>query len=177
MQLRPAFALLVLLAGTILWGCSASDSSEGPPFESRNIQQARSLLISDDDIEAIGPSTPYGTVLRWWQALQREDVDAVKRSYTRPITTREAKRQIRRFRPRFSQPLNVDVEAGRRNATVSAIVRAATRGEEAPGVVAITDFAMDFRLLRRAAEWKLRAGSYRHYLHSRKARFTPGPTG
>jgi hypothetical protein len=169
--------LMALLAAAALQGCSASDSPEGPPFESRNIQHARSLLISDSDIDEIGPSTPYGTVLVWWQALQREDVDTVRRSYARPITKEEAKRQVQRFRPRFSQPLNAEVEEGQDDATVSVVVRAATRDEDAPGVVAITDFSADFRLLRRGGEWKLRAGTYRHYLHSRKARFTPGPTG
>jgi hypothetical protein len=187
---RAAIVLLALLATSALQACGTSDSTEGPPFESRNIDRQRSLLITDSDIEAVGPSTPYGAVLRWWQALQQSDVDKVRRSYARPISRAEARRQVQRgsagrrrrrpappFRPRFSQPLNAEVEAGRRRATVSVVVRAGTRNRETPGVVQIQDFSMDFRLLRRAGEWKLRAGSYRHYLHSRKAHFTPGPTG
>jgi hypothetical protein len=185
----PAIALLAMLALATFQGCGASDSTEGPPFESRNIERQRSLLISDSDIQAVGPSTPYGTVLRWWQALQRGDVDKVRRSYARPISKADARRQVRRgsagrrqrrpappFRPRFSQPLNADVEVGRRRATVNVVVRAATRDQETPGVVQIQDFSAGFRLLRRAGEWKLRAGSYRHYRHSRKDRSTPGPT-
>jgi hypothetical protein len=181
--------LLALLAMSALQACAANDSTEGPPFESRNIERQRSLLITDSDIQAVGPSTPYGTVLRWWQALQRGDVDELTRSYVRPISRAEARRQVERgsagrrrrrpappFRPRFSQPVNAEVKAGRRQATVSVVVRAATRNRETPGVVQIQDFPMDLRLLRRAGEWKLRSGSYRHYRHSRKAHFTPGPT-
>jgi hypothetical protein len=190
-RLRPraAIVLLVLLAMGALQACGTNDSTEGPPFESRNIDRQRSLLITNSDIEAVGPSTPYGAVLRWWQALQRGKVEKVRRSYARPISRAEARRQVRRgsagrrrrrpappFRPRFSQPLNAEVVAGRRQATVNVVVRAATRDRETPGVVQIQDFSTGFRLLRRAGEWKLRAGSFRHYLHSRKGHFTPGPT-
>jgi hypothetical protein len=170
-------ALLTLLVCAASQGCATNDSTEGPPFESRNIEGKRSLLITDSDIDEVGASTSYGAVLRWWQALQLGDVKGVRGSYARPVSGDEAKRQIDRFRPRFSQPLNPEIETRLNRATVHVVVRAATRSEDTPGVVGIDDFSATFRLLRNGTGWRLRPGSYRHYLHSRKDTHTPGPTG
>jgi hypothetical protein len=174
---RAAIAILTVLVCTASQGCATNDSTEGPPFESRNIESKRSLLLTDSDVDAVGASTPYGSVLRWWQALQLGDAKGVRRSYARPVSGREARRQIDHFRPRFSQPLDPEVEMRRNRSTVDVLVRAATRDEDTPGVVGIDDFSATFRLVQKDAGWRLRAGTYRHYLHSRKDTHTPGPTG
>jgi hypothetical protein len=170
-------ALLVIASSP---GCGMDKSKEGPPFEPDNLDGPRSLLITNSDIEAVGASTPYAVVLHWWQALQRGEVHAVKRSYAGRISSREAKREIDRFKHRFSQPVEPDVQTqGNRanRATVRTIVRAATRSAETPSVVSINDFAATFVLVRKAGEWKLRDDSYSRYVERRRTSHPPPPSG
>lgn len=153
------------------------NSKEGPPFEPGNIDGPRSLLITNSDIEAVGPSTPYAVVLRWWQALQHGEVEAVKRSYAGRISNREARREIDRFKHRFSQPVEPEVQTQGNRATVRTIVRAASRSAETPSVVSIDDFAATFALVRKAGGWKLRDDSYSRYIERRRTSHPPPLSG
>jgi hypothetical protein len=143
------------------------ESREGPPFEPGNIEGYESFLVMDSDIEEAGASTPYGVALRWWQALQRADLEGVKRSYAGHISSREAKRQITVFPPRFSQPIDPKVETQGNRATVDVTVRTALPLPAEPSVVRVVDFPARFHLLRNAAGWRLRVSSYRSYTQAR----------
>ena len=166
---------LVVIASSA--GCGMDESKDGPPFEPGNIDGPRSLLITHSDIEAVGASTPYAAVLRWWQALQLGEVKAVKRSYAGRISSREAKRQIDRFKHRFSQPVKPEVQTQGNRATVKTLVRAATRSTETPSVVSINDFGAGFALVRKAGGWKLRDNSYSRYVERRQTSHPPPPAG
>jgi hypothetical protein len=155
-------------------GCGPEDKSrEGPPFEPENIEGQESLVITNSDIEGVGVSTPYGAILRWWQALQLGDVEGVKRSYAGGISSRNAAREIYAFQPRFSQPIDPEVQTQGNLATVDIVVRAANLADT-PGVVAITDFPARFYLVRTAAGWRLRLDSYRRYVRARRATHLAG---
>ena len=143
------------------------ESREGPPFEPRNIEDPQSLLITNSDIEEVGPSTPYGVALRWWRALQLADVDGVKRSYAVRISNREARGQIDGFQPRFSQPIDPEVDTQGNRATMDVIVRTAIPLHATPSVVRVVDFPARFELLRNAAGWRLLVSSYRNFIQAR----------
>jgi hypothetical protein len=159
-------------------GCSSDDGSkEGPPFEPANIEDRRSLLVTNSDIEAAGSSTPYASVLRWWQAFQRKEVQSVRRSYPERISGRKAKRQIDRFRHRFSQPIEPEVQTDGDRATVNVTVRTARRNDEAPKVVSVNDFGVNFVLSREAGGWRVRPEAYRRYIERRRTTHPPPPGG
>jgi hypothetical protein len=143
------------------------ESREGPPFEPGNIDDPRSLLITNSDIEGVGQSTPYGVVLRWWRALQLADVDGVKRSYATRLSRTEAIGQIYSFQPRFSQPIDPEVQTQGKRATIDVTVRTAIPLPDVPSVVRVIDFPTRFELLRNAAGWRLLVSSYRNFVQAR----------
>src|SRR5688500_4961098 len=96
---RPAVALLATALLALTAGCGDEGARNGPPFEPANIENTRSLLITNSDIQEVGPETPYGAVLRWWQALQLANVDGVKQSYASRVSRKEIQRQILIFQP------------------------------------------------------------------------------
>jgi hypothetical protein len=165
---RAAIAVLTLLLIASSQGCGTDKSRDGPPFEPADIQSPQSLLITNSDIEGAGASTPYGAVLRWWQALQLGDVERVKRSYAGPISSREATREIDGLQPRFSQPIKPQVRTRGNLAAVEVHVRAASPFPETPGVVSVRDFLTHFYLVRTVAGWRLRLVSYRNYTKGRR---------
>jgi hypothetical protein len=166
---RAAITVLTLLIASTQ-GCGIDESREGPPFEPGNIDDPQSLLITNSDIEGVGPSTPYGVALRWWRALQLADVEGVKRSYAVRISSRETRRQIYLFflTGRFSQPIDPEVETQGNRATVDVIVRTALHVPAAPSVVKVVDFPARFKLLRNAAGWRLLVSSYRNLAQARR---------
>jgi hypothetical protein len=170
-----AAAVLALALVALSAGCGKDEAREGPPFEPANIEDQQSLLITNSDIEEVGPATPYGAALRWWQALQLADVQGVRRSYTARIPRRETQRQILTFPPRFSQPIDPEVERRGNRATMDVTVRTALSSRATPSIVRIVDFPARFNLLRKAAGWKLFAGSYRNFIQARP--FLPQPGG
>ena len=164
---RAAIAVLTLLLIASTQGCGMDKRREGPPFEPGNIEDQRSLLITESDIEEVGPSTPYGVALRWWRALQHADVEGVKRSYAVRISSRETRRQIYNFQPPFSQPIDPEVDTQGNRATMDVIVRTAIPLPAAPSVVRVIDFPARFELLRNAAGWRLLVSSYRNFIQAR----------
>ncbi len=166
---------LVVLASSA--GCGSDDGArDGPPFEPSNIDDRGDLLITKSDIEAVGSSTPYAAVLRWWQALQRKRPQTVRRSYPEPISGEKAKRQIKRFQHHFSQPMEPIVDTDGNQATVNVTVRTARRSDEAPNVVSINEFGANFPLLRESDGWRLRPVAYRRYIE-RRSHSHPPPVG
>jgi hypothetical protein len=163
---RAAITVLTLLI-TSTQGCGTDGSREGPPFEPGNIDNPQSLLITNSDIEEVGPSTPYGVALRWWRALQLADVEGVKRSYAVRISSSETRRQIYGFQPRFSQPIDPEVDTQGNRATMDVIVRTAIPLPATPSVVRVVDFPARFDLLRNAAGWRLLVRSYRNFIQAR----------
>jgi hypothetical protein len=159
----------MLLLITSSQGCGTDESREGPPFEPGNIEAPESLLVTDSDIEAVGASTPYGAILRWWQALQSGDLEGVERSFGGELPRRDAIRQIEEFRPPTSQPIDPRVETQGYLAMVHVVVRAAKELPDTPGVVRINDYRVTFPLVRRADGWKLVVGAYARYLQSRRS--------
>jgi hypothetical protein len=158
-------ATAILIAA--LAGCATDSAKDGPPFDPGDIQNLDSLLITTEDVEAAGPSTPYGAVLAWWRALQIGDVEGVRSSYAVPISAGEAKREISTFR-RFSQPINPSVHQQGIGATIDTHVRTASRFGKTPDVISVRDFPTHFYLVHQRGGWRLRRGSYRHYKKSQR---------
>lgn len=167
MRSRAAIIVLALALVALSQGCGTDKAREGPPFEPDNIEDPYSLLITNSDIEEVGPSTPYGAALRWWRALQLPDVEGVKRSYAVRISSREARRQIYGFQPRLSQPIDPEVKAQGNRATLDVIVRTALPLPAAPSIYRVVDFPTRFDLLRKASGWRLLASSYRNFVRAR----------
>lgn len=168
MRLRAVIAVLTLVLVAFSQGCGTDGNRDGPPFEPGDIAGPRSLLITKTDIEGVGASTPYGAVLRWWQALQRKDVAGVRRSYAGHVAKSEAKHEIDGLQARESQPIDPKVQTRGDQATMGVLVRAATRFVATPSVVSITDYPASLLLTRTARGWRLRPGSYGHYVKSRE---------
>jgi hypothetical protein len=160
---RALIAVLTLVLIAFSQGCGTDENRDGPPFEPGNITSPQSLLITNGDIEEAGASTPYGAVLRWWQALQLGDVKGVQRGYARQISSREAAREIDGFQPRFSQPIDPQVRVDGKLASLEANVRTASPYDDTANVVSVRDFKIHLYLVRKAAGWRLRADSYEHY--------------
>ncbi len=160
---RAVVLALTLLSVVLAQGCGADESKQGPPFHPGNIERPQSLLVTSGDVEGIGASTPYGVVLGWWRALQRGDVKGVQRSYAQRVSAGAARRQIRDFEPRFSQPVEPTEDEGRKRATVEVVVRAAIRLGDLPNVIGVHDFPASFDLVRTGAGWRLRANAYGRY--------------
>ncbi len=154
---------MTVAALVLAQGCGVDESRQGPPFHPGNIDSPHSLLVSGGDIDGIGATSPYGAVLRWWRALQRGDVADLKRSYAGKVSTAEARRQIRDFQPRFSQPVVPTEDEGRKRATVEVLVRAAVRLGDMPNVVGVHDVPATFELVRSGSGWKLRDNAYGAY--------------
>jgi len=165
---RAAAAVLTTVLIASLQGCGTDKSREGPPFEPANIDGPQSLLITNGDIEGVGASTPYGAILRWWQALQLGDVKRVQRSYAQRISAREATRQIAGFQPRTSQPIDPEVRSRGSQASVEALVRIASPFDGKPNVTSVRDFRTHFYLVRVATKWRLRTDSFERYSRGRR---------
>lgn len=160
----PALVIAATLAAfAVAQGCGVDESTQGPPFHPGNIEQPHSLLVTESDVEGIGPSSPYGVILAWWRGLQQQDVDAVKQSYAGHVSTRTARRQIRGFQGPPSQPIEPTEDEGRRHATVDVTVRAAARLGDTPQVIGVHDFPATFELVRKGGSWRLRGNAYGHY--------------
>jgi hypothetical protein len=157
-----AVALLLVVP---LQGCG---SSEGPPFDPGDLESPDSLLITNDDIDKAGRYTPYGVVLRWWQALQRGDIQGVKDSYAGRISSKEARRQIDFLSPRTSLPIHPRVTTRDRRASMEVLVRSASEFDGKPDVVSVRDFQTHFYLVATFAGWRLRIDSYRNYANGRE---------
>jgi hypothetical protein len=167
LRFRAAITILALALVALSQGCGTDETREGPPFEPGNIENQRSLLITESDVEEVGASTPYGVALRWWRALQLADVEGVKRSYAVPVSSKETRRQIYDFQPRFSQPIDPEVETHGNRATMDVIVRTMLPLPATPSVVRVVDFPARFDLLRNAAGWRLLPSSYRSFTQAR----------
>jgi hypothetical protein len=148
-------------------GCGLKETGDGPPAHPGDLASPRSLLITQSDVKGVGAGSPYGVVLRWWRALQRGSVAEVRRSYGGAVGVREAKREIREFAPRFSQPVEPDTQRHRDHATVDVVVRSAVRLGDIPGVVNVQDLPASFALDRRGAGWRLRPGAFARYRNAR----------
>jgi hypothetical protein len=163
------------MAAALAQGCGSSSSKEGPPFQPNDIQSPQSLLITNSDIEAADATTPYGVVLHWFRALQRGNVKEVRTSYVKKIPTREARRQIDGFQPRFSEPVKPLVRVHGSSASVDTHVRSAAPYDGKPNVIAVLDFHTHFYLGITAGGWRLRTASYQNYLKGRqRARLAVG---
>ena len=174
MRFQATITLLALALVALSQGCGEGEAREGPPFEPENIETPHSLLITEGDIAEVGPSTPYGSVLRWWSALQQANVGEVRRSYSDQISAREARRQIFNFQPRLSQPIRPRVTLQGNRATMNVVVRTAIPLPAAPDIFRVGDFPTRFDLLQRAAEWKIVASSYRNFIDDRPFPRQPG---
>jgi hypothetical protein len=176
LRLRAPIALVALLLIASAAGCGTHERREGPPFEPGDIASPRSLVVTNSDIQEIGPTTPYGAVLRWWQALQLRDAAGVRRSYAGFVSRTEVRREIHSFAPRSSQPVDPRILMHGDEATVGVTVRAATRLADSPRVVSITDFPTSFALLRKPEGWRLRPGSFQRYLDGKKRHRLSSPS-
>ncbi len=154
------------MAAGLASGCGSS-ANDGPPLQPDDIKDPASLLVSDADIGAVGSSTPYGAVLRWWQALQRGDVEGVRNSYAEPIAPKEARRQIAGLRPRFSQPINPTVQIHGFIGSIDAHIRSAGEFQHRPNVIAVRDFRIHLYLGLTKDGWKMRAVDYGNYSKGR----------
>jgi len=168
LRLRAVIAVLALVLVACSQGCGTNDGRDGPPFEPGDIAGPKSLEITNSDIEGVGRSTPYGTVLGWWQALQRRDVAGVQRSYAGRIGRNAATRQINGLQSPRSQPINPDVQTQGTHATVGVVLRAAPRFVATPSVVIVTDYPASLYLVRTRAGWRLRHDAYQLYARSRE---------
>jgi hypothetical protein len=177
LRLRSSAAVTVLALTLVALsqGCGEGEAREGPPFEPGNIENSDSLLITEGDIEEVGSATPYGTVLRWWRALQLAQVEEVQGSYADQISDRETQRQIQEFQPRFSQPVDPVVKMAGNRATVNVIVRTVLPLPATQKVIRVVDFPARFDLLRTAAGWKVLSSSYRNFIRARP--FPSQPAG
>lgn len=162
---RAAIGAVAVLLVVSSQGCG---SSEGPPFEPGDLEGPGSLLITNDDIDEAGRYTPYGVVLRWWQALQRGDVQGVKDSYAGRISSKEARRQIDLLSPRTSLPIDPKITMRDRQASMEVLVRSASELDGKPDVVSVRDFQTHFYLVATWAGWRLRIDSYRNYSNGRE---------
>jgi hypothetical protein len=165
LRARGAFVAALVAAG-LATGCGSS-SNDGPPLQPDDITDPASLLVSDADINAVGSSTPYGAVLRWWQALQSGDVEQVRASYVEPISRKEAQRQIDGLRPRYSQPINAEVRVRNYIASIDAHIRSAGEFQGRPNVIAVRDFRIHLYLGRTKHGWQMRAVDYNNYSKGR----------
>ncbi len=169
LRARAGILFLALLVAATSQGCGSDDGREGPPSQPGNIDGPESMLISDRDIEGVGASTPYAAVLRWWQALQRGDVDQLRKMYVQPIPARAARRQIAGFRHRYSMPIDPQT---RKKTTYTATVRTEVRTvvpfHDRPNVISVRDFPSKYFLALTLGGWKLRLDSYEHYTNGRK---------
>jgi hypothetical protein len=165
---RAGIVILVLLAAVTATGCGIDESRERPPFEPSDISSPQSMLVTNADIDTVGLTNPYSAVLRWWQALQQGNVQALRHIYAQTIPARAAKRQIEGFRPRYSMPVNPQTHLqGKVLATVRAHVRTAVPFHDRPNVISVRDFPTHYFLVRTLGGWKLRVDSYEHYTKGR----------
>jgi hypothetical protein len=164
---RVTVAVLALALIALGQGCGADGAGDGPPFEPGDIETPESLLISDSDIREAGYYTPYGTVLRWWQALQRGDVARVQQSYLGRVSRAVAKRHVERFEPRFSQPIDPEIRTEGPKANMEARVRTAVPLADNPDLISVRDFTTHFYMVGTLAGYKLRVASYRNYSRGR----------
>jgi hypothetical protein len=163
LRTRALVVALTVLAVVLAQGCGIDESRNGPPFHPGNIQSPQSLLVTKNDLEGIGASTPYGAILRWWQALQQGDVRGVQRSYAGHVSASTARREIHGLQPRTAQPVTPEIDAGHSRATVDVLVRSAVRLGDLPTVVNVTDVPVTFDLMRSHPGWKLRTNAFARY--------------
>jgi hypothetical protein len=148
-------------------GCGLKETNHGPPGHPGDLQSPRSLLVTQSDIKEVGAGSPYGVVLRWWRAMQRGSVRGVRRSYGNDIGVAQAKREVRGFAPRFSQPVEPQTERDGDRATVDAVVRSAIRLGDTPSVINVQDVPASFVLDHGSSGWRLRPGAFARYRNAR----------
>ena len=134
-----------------------------------DIESPGSLLITNGDIDEAGRYSPYGVVLRWWQALQRGDVQGVKDSYVGQISSKEAQAADRcPFAALLPAHLPRGRDTGAIGPSMEVLVRSANQLADAPDVVSVRDFPTHFYLVGTWAGWRLRLDSYRNYVNGRQ---------
>jgi hypothetical protein len=73
--------LLVPFLAASVMSCGSSRRLDQPA----RVQSPRDLLVTEQQIDAVGRGTPAGVVLRWWQALQYRDLPEAKAAYSRDV--------------------------------------------------------------------------------------------
>jgi hypothetical protein len=136
------------------------------------------LLVGNKEVKRVGESSPYGALLRWWQALQSKDVTAARAAYAKSVDTSAVGHEIRRlsYPPaldyRGSHPLPSDalqrsrpkrVSVSKHGGTVRlfTVINAAVFDKSHPDkVVFVSQTPTYFELKQEGAKWKLANDDY-----------------
>src|SRR5947207_1990796 len=100
--LRFLWVAIVLVLAAFVAGCSASaqettttsTSTSSVPKTVPRLSGASDLLITHQRLADAGRNSPYGVLLRWWQALQSGNVGAARSFYARSVDTSALGREI-----------------------------------------------------------------------------------
>jgi hypothetical protein len=179
-RLGLASAALILACSTLAAGCSSSGqtvasttSTSSVPDTAPQISGPSDLLVTDREVRHVGEKTPFGAVLRWWQALQAKNVKAARAAYATSVDTSSVGREIRllSYPPeldyRGDHPLPTVAlqrslpdsrEVTKHDGTVRllTVINGAVFDKSDPNkVVFVSQTPTAFRLTREGGEWKL----------------------
>jgi hypothetical protein len=143
------------------------------PDTAPQISGPSDLLVTDREVRHVGEKTPFGAVLRWWQALQAKNVKAARAAYATSVDTSSVGREIRLL----SYPPELDYrgdhplpsvalqrslpdsrEVTKHDGTVRllTVINGAVFDKSDPNkVVFVSQTPTAFQLTREGGEWKL----------------------
>jgi hypothetical protein len=182
----PALAAWILLL-TALAGCSSTartttttttTTTASAPRTVPLINGPRDLLVMNKEVRRVGEASPYGVLLRWWRALQAQDLAAARKAYARSVDTSALAREIRglSYPPRFdyrgnhplvsdalqrSRPKRVEVTEHGGIVRLFAVINAAVFDKSDPNkVVFVSQTPVYFELKQQGGQWKLANDDY-----------------
>jgi hypothetical protein len=155
--LAPYAVTLVVLAAGCGSGASTSSNSESPvrPAEFRT---PRDLLINRHDI-ASQTSAPAAAILRWWQALQFQDVVAASRAYSVKVPRKRLQDEIRGLSSFLTsaRPQIEETDATGRSARVLSTIQWVAFK---PSGTTVVELPVSFYLVERGGKWKLASDAF-----------------
>lgn len=189
--LRAGSVASTLVVAVLAAGCSSSaqgtsavSTTSTTTVASANIEAApeitsqADLEVTSKDVHAAGEGSPYAALLRWWRALQAQDIGAARAAYAKSVDTSAVGREIRglSFPPQLDyrgdhvvgtfaltrlHPGLVDVTRQGATTRLYTLINGAVFDRSDPSkVVFIAHTPAVFEFDRENGEWKLANDSY-----------------
>jgi hypothetical protein len=152
-RLLALSALIMVLASACGSGVSASTSTTGSAAGPADFKDPSNLLITRQDI-ARQANAPAAAIMRWWQDLQFQDINAAARSYAPTLKIKRMANEVHALSSFLasSKPQIEESDITGKSARVLSVIQWVAFKRKGTNVV---ELPVAFRLVKRGRMWKL----------------------
>jgi hypothetical protein len=182
--LRPVSVALILVLSATAVGCGSANpatsttTTSSAPRTAPRITGPSDLLVRSSEVHKVGERSPYGVLLRWWRALQSQDVAAARAEFAKSVDTSGLPREIRElsYPPRLdyqgdnplpsdalqrSRPKRIEVTKHDGSVRMFTVINAAVFEKSDPSKVRfVSQTPTYFTLVNEGGKWKLANDDY-----------------